>query len=168
MEREKFEIATAEGRFVFNAKPQIFEEMQIKNKMAELLGGIDKVSEFEVAIANAYQKHEDFLKKKFGDELERKREELQVLANDKDKIDEYIKLGNELYSGNTYFVFANLQREFNQLYDYGFAIVMCVEKPKDFDFEKQSESKMKEIVKLIRKSTESSKKKLQSSEGLQL
>jgi hypothetical protein len=160
VERETISITVDDKSFKFFLKPNIQEELRMRSEIAFLLGGVEKLSEFDISIARAFDRHLEKQKKIFGEKvLKEKQAELRKLADDKDNLESFAKLFNELHGDDDYLVFSTLQREYEMISDYAFLKVMCVEKPENYDFYTQSESELRQIVFAVRAQRDEYKKK---------
>lgn len=165
IEREKIEVEV-EGNwliagvkkeglklsFVFNAEPNVVERIQIKNEVAELLGGVEKVSMLETHAFNFYDKHLAFNEEKYGKEVfQKKLEEFAKLSNPKtdEEIALFNKLYEELYKNQFYDMYLGLIEDRMKMGEYSFLKVMCAKKPDGFEFFKQTEPELLKITGMV-------------------
>ena len=160
VERETISVTADDKSFKFYLKPNVQEELRIRGEISYLLGGMDKISEFDISIAKAFGKHLERQKKTFGEKiLKEKQAELLKLADDVNNLESFAILFNELHGDDDYLVFSTLQREYGMVSDYAFLKIMCVEKPEGYDFYTQSESELRQIVFAVRAQRDEYKKK---------
>lgn len=148
--REKISFTIDEKAFEFYAEPTAIESRQIRNEMAELLGGLDKLLELENLISREYSTYYDKIEKLPGSkEAEEKKDEVfEAIIRDQKF---YLKLTSVVNEKR------NLQR-------LAFLKVMCV-KPYGFDFYAQKEEFLRKVVAELDKQLDEVKKKLVISEG---
>jgi hypothetical protein len=145
---ENIEVVVDSQKFIFKTEPNFIDERKIQNEMAELAGGWDKFAQLNAAIANTYQKHLDYNNRTMGkDEFQRifKRYlELQVKEKTAEDYEstrsEYTELYNTITSNKYYKEFTNLVNEKSLLEGYAKLKVLCIEKPREFDFSKTDEN----------------------------
>jgi hypothetical protein len=138
------------NQFAFYVEANIMEKQEINQVAAELLGGLENYSKLIAIADNAYFNHQKHCRAKFGFEgFIQKERELIELSKDEEKKNEWDQLYQEVYGNQFYLQFLNLTKEQTKIEKYASVIVLCCEKPKDFDFKKQDESFMKGLVKEV-------------------
>lgn len=144
--REKISFTIDEKTFEFFAEPNAIESRQIRNEMAELLGGLDNLLELENLISREYSNYFGKIEKLPGSkEAEEKKDEVfETMVRDQKF---YLKLVSVI----------NEKKNLQQL---AFLKVMKI-KPYDFDFYSQKEEYLRKIVvELDAKLEEVNKKKV--------
>lgn len=139
-------------KFIFYAEPNIVEKNAIKNEAAELLGGREKIVDLERQAFDYFEKHLDYNKKKYGDELlSAKLAELDSFDDTQTNaaIEHYNKLYNDIYKNRYYDMYAGLMEDRVRMGEYAFLKVMSKEKPEGFEFFQQKEEELKKIVKEV-------------------
>lgn len=143
--REKISFTIDEKTFEFFAEPTAIESRQIRNEMAELLGGLENLLNLENLISREYSAYYDKLDK--IEEAEEKKDEVFDAIIREQKF--YLKLISVI----------NEKKNLQQL---AFLRVMRV-KPYNFDFYSQKEEYLRKIVEqLDEKLAEVNKKKADS------
>lgn len=144
--REKISFTVEEKTFEFYAEPTAIESRQIRNEMADLLGGLDNLLELENLISREYSNYYGKIEKLPGSkEAEEKKDEVfDAMVRDQKF---YLKLISVI----------NEKKNLQQL---AFLKVMKI-KPYDFDFYSQKEEYLRTIVaELDKKLSEVNKKKV--------
>ncbi|MCK9209276.1 MAG: hypothetical protein M0P61_00430 [Ignavibacteriaceae bacterium] len=143
--REKISFTIDEKTFEFFAEATAIESRQIRNEMAELLGGIENLLSLENLISREYSAYYDKLDKLPGSkEAEEKKDEVFDAMIKDQKF--YLKLLSVI----------NEKKNLQQL---AFLKVMCI-KPYGYDFYSQKEEYLRKIVVELDKKLDEVKKKL--------
>jgi hypothetical protein len=138
--------------FVFNAEPNVVERIQIKNEVAELLGGMEKVSLLETHAFSFFDKHKAHNEEKYGKEgLAQRLAEFAKLSNPKteEEIAAFNKLYEELYKNQYYDTYLGLMEDRLRIGDYSWLKIMCISKPDGFEFFKQKEPELLKITGMV-------------------
>lgn len=145
--REKISFTIDEKTFEFFAEPTAIESRQIRNEMAELLGGLENLLNLENLISREYSAYYDKLDK--IEEAEEKKDEVFDAIIREQKF--YLKLVSVI----------NEKKNLQQL---AFLKVMKI-KPYDFDFYSQKEEYLRKVVAELDKKLDEVKKKSPGSEA---
>lgn len=137
----------------FTAETNIIEHQRIKNETADLLGGIKKVVDLELAIEEAYKAHLNYCLEKYGEEDFKKMRAKILKLEEEEKADskEYKKIFDKLYTNQHYAEYAYLINSRMDVGEYVWLNVMCVDKPDGFSFyDQKDESELDKIVKEVK------------------
>lgn len=154
-QREKFAVTLPDGNnFIFIAPPQtIVEKQKIKQEAVELSGGWDQYSSLEASIETAHLNYLDWAEDKFGqnDFREMQKKLIELRRSGQEETGEYEKLFEKLYNNIPYLKYANLLSTLTDINNYAYMIVMCIEKPDNFNFKDQPEIYLQAILKEVQK-----------------
>ena len=138
--------------FEFKSEESITDKFAIEKEAVRLAGGYNELADLNSAIETQMRNYLKHCDEKFGEEGHVKmRQELSQLRDEgKGDTDEYrqkfIKLGDSKYF-NTYLELTDIR---DKIQNYARIKVLCLKKPPDYDFSKQSDKDISSLIRLLR------------------
>lgn len=141
--------------FTFKVEANVMEEIQIKQKAAEIAGGMENLISLESVVSKYRTQMFEYNKQKFGEDYESVKDlVLEDKTGDKTFTDDE-KEKRSLFLNNEYTAkYLMAQQELSYIKDFATLIVLCVKKPNGFEFLQTKTDTISKLIEEYKKQTE--------------